>query len=179
MKMLNELHGRMIALVRGLNRAEHCKLNVKASVVGRAIARLHSDEEGQALVEIAVAIFWLTLIGVSALWIGEAITWRTQLDQAAYQGALALRDFQNQTETGGLTPCDQALTAIQQNTASMNQSKLGITYKEDGAAVSGSSCVNTVASGGSVEVILTYPASFGPFFGGSFTLTESSTMRVQ
>lgn len=162
MMVLNDLHRRANALLHGLR------------ISRRAIGRFRSDEKGQAIVESAVMISVLTLFGVSVLWFALAIYNRILLEQAANQGAMSLRNYQNQNVTN---PCSNALTAIQQAT-SLDSTQMTITYYENGTSVSGGTCVDNLTQGDSVGVTIQFPASLGPFFTG-ITLNASSTLQVQ
>jgi Flp pilus assembly protein TadG len=179
MKMLKDLHVRTVALMSGLNRpAPSVRENVSAWLIGwRACARLRSNEEGQALVETALMITMLLTFAVTIAWFSISIYNRTLLDQAANEGAIALRNYQNQNVTN---PCANALAAIQQAT-SLDSTKMTITYYENGSSVSGGSCVDNLSQGDSVGVTIQFHTYVGPFFGnnGDYLLTAQSTLQVQ
>jgi Flp pilus assembly protein TadG len=177
MKMLNEMHGRMVAFMSRLNREIPAgRTGGKAwCAAKRACARLHNDEQGQAMIETAMTIIILTFMMACIASFGIAIYQRTLLAQAVQAGVSDMQQYQG--VSGGTNPCTQATTDMQVAASQLNFSLMGIAFYENGVQVSGAACVSNLAPNSTVGVTATYPISLGYFF-GSTTLTLSSTYSV-
>lgn len=176
--MLNDMHRRATALKKAFNRAaQPGRERVRARlIVGRVMARLRSDEEGQAIVETALMLGMLMLAVVSISWFGITMYNRTLLTQAVQAGASEMVAYQ----TLSTDPCTAATTAIQNatgGTTGLTYSQMTVTFYENGAQVSGSSCAGNLSTGDTVTVSATYPSSLGPYFGNT-TLFATLTLPV-
>jgi Flp pilus assembly protein TadG len=163
--------------MRGLNRAGPAeKRSVKAKLIAvRAFARLRSDEEGQAIVEAALMVGLVMIFMCSIVSFSLAIYDRILLTQAVNTGVYDMQQLQNQSGSTIINPCTQATTDMQQSLNQLDQSKLNVVFYENGAAVSGSSC--GVTGNTSVEVVVSYTYSLGPYFPVS-TMSVNSTLAV-
>jgi Flp pilus assembly protein TadG len=141
-------------------------------------ALLGSNEEGQALIETAIAltVFLMILTGAFAFCI--VFYQELTLQQAVSAGARSLAQNQGENVTD---PCTAATTALESSAPNFAPSKLTITFYENGAPVSGSSCLDNLVPPSTVGVTATYPCSY-PIFGvklGNCQLSASSTQQAE
>ena len=164
-----------------------------ASVSGLELPRgrpsaFSSEEEGQAVIELAFCLPLLLLVVTGILSFGLTFNSYIQLTEATSVGARLLAVSRNQT----LDPCAYAAAAVFKAAPLLNQTSLRFFFVINGDSYSGSSCPSssytTGAAGsmqqpqGSAQLRVTYPCSlavFGMNYAPSCSLTASSAESIQ
>ncbi len=126
---------------------------------GRLLAWPRRGDEGQALVETALALPVLLMIFTGIFIFAIVMYKQILLRTAASQGVQVLALSQN--VPGIADPCNAATTAINQATA-LNSSLIGITYYNGppgGTVISAGSSCEGITKGTELTVTLTYPCS--------------------
>jgi len=114
MKMLGDMYEKVLALTRGLNRAEpsvaaSTRTRVKGrSIGGRLRACLHFGEKGSALVEMAVTLPVFLLLVTGTFSITMALFAYEQLGQAVFEASQTIQDSRGYTSD----PCAAAATSV-------------------------------------------------------------------
>jgi Flp pilus assembly protein TadG len=165
MKMLNDLHGRISALMNDSNRATP---SGKARLISRSLgervrARRRMGEEGSNLIEFAFILPILLMLLTGILTFGTAMYQKQQLQVAVGQGVHTLAISQNMVSD----PCGAATTVIQGATQ-LNPTSMTITFYNGGPpptgiAMSGSTCAG-LSPGTVVSAQAQYPCSYATIF---------------
>jgi Flp pilus assembly protein TadG len=164
MKMLNELHGRAIALMSGLNPAAPSgRANVKSRSIGERVrARLRMGDEGNAIVEFALILPVLMTLLTGILSFGSAMMNYQELTNATAVGAQALVINRSSTTD----PCQTVFNAMVADAPTLVPSKINLTVTMGGTAVNAQSCSgdqSNLVQGGSVTVTALYPCNIGVY----------------
>ncbi|MGD0938744.1 MAG: TadE/TadG family type IV pilus assembly protein [Terracidiphilus sp.] len=164
MKMLNELHRRISALMGRLNRTtlSNEPLLTSRSLGGRVRARLHIGEEGNAILEFALMLppLMMFLTGIASF--GVAMMNYQELTHAVEAGAQSLAVNRSNTTD----PCATVYSAMQTAAPTLTASSINLTVTMGGTAVNANTCSGDqtmLTQGGTVTVAATYPCAIGVY----------------
>ena len=143
---------------------------------------LSGNDEGQALVEVAVSVSLLMMVLTGIFAFGTAFYNKLVLTQAVGAGAQYLQQIRTSTSD----PCTDTFTAIKNAAPNLTPSKIGLTLILDGTSsstitsttVSASTCstyASKMVQAVPATVTATYPCSLS-FFG--FTSSSSCTLSA-
>jgi Flp pilus assembly protein TadG len=143
---------------------------------------LRAGEQGQALVETAVALSVLLMVLTGIFAVSLVLYQYLTLNTAVTAGAISLAENQNLANPVS-NACTAATTAIQNAAQSLNTANLSVAFYENGVLVSdgAGTCSGGLSKSQSVQVTATYPCSW-PIFKtslGSCTLTATSIQPAQ
>jgi Flp pilus assembly protein TadG len=131
---------------------------------GRLPARLCRGEEGQSIVEFALAstLFFMMLTGIFSM--GIAYSNYQALSQAVGIGGIVLSESRH----ASTDPCADTFSAITGAAPQLISSKISLSITMNGTTVAGNSCsgaqsdlVTAGGGAGQVSVTATYPCSIG------------------
>jgi Flp pilus assembly protein TadG len=170
MKIQIGSHGEGTRKMRKNRAHESTSLRIEPRSIGRRVcALLHRNEEGGALVEIALVtpVLMALVTGICSF----AIGFNNQLTLTSAVGAGA--QYLQLIRTTTTNPCQDTLTAIEAAAPSLKASALTLTITMNGAtpSQSGNSCPGSqsnLVSGQPVTVSATYPCSLA-IYGTNFT----------
>lgn len=114
------------------------------------------NEEGNIIVEIALALPMLMLLFTGVMSFAAAYNNQLTLTQAVGAGG----QFLQQLRSSSADPCKDAMTAIENSAPSLNPAKINLTLTLNGNKHSGSSCSGDqtdLVEGAPVTVSATYP----------------------
>jgi Flp pilus assembly protein TadG len=195
MKRLSNLRGRALALLHDFSRAREsgrAGANPR-SVGGRLRAFLHSDSEGQALVEFALVVPALLTILVGIFVVGMVMQNYQQLTYVADQGLMRIEQIPGDS-TDAADPCNAIASAIIgaagnlrttgdtgiQVSVSFTNGTSTVTYPTSGTtSPTGFSCQDAssyMTPSASATLTVTYPSKvlgFNPTPNGLMTLTQT------
>jgi Flp pilus assembly protein TadG len=167
MKIVVDLHRQVVALRRDLSRAAALEKMraVKSCPVGRRLrASIFCAEEGQTLVEMAIALPVLLLLLTGTFSFGIAFTNKLTLTQAVGVGANYLQTIRTTTSD----PCRDAFTAITNAAPFLDPTKVNVTVTINGStpAQTGNTCSGSqslLAPQVPVIVLASYPCNLGVY----------------
>jgi Flp pilus assembly protein TadG len=169
--------------------AAACKDDSRGSLVESAVAgavcksiraRLRSgNEDGQALIELALSVPMLLLLVTAIVSFGIVLNSYLDLTNATNASAQALSISRGQTSD----PCATTVSAFESAAPTLNTSSLGFTIALNGVNVGGTSCPTaTLVEGQPAQVTVTYPCNFSfiyNFAPPSCTLKALTTEAIQ
>ena len=139
---------------------------------------LRKDRRGASLVEFAIGLPVLMLIGLGMLKFGVAMSQYVMLTNAASSGATALA-----LARGTTTPYTTATTAITSSAPSLKSGSITTTVKVNGTAcTTNTGCAALLTAGATAQVTTTYPCDLtvmGRNFKSGCTLSAQSAQMVQ
>ena len=168
MKIQIDPHGEGMRKLRRNRAHESTSLRVEPRSIGRSVrALLHGNEEGSALVEIALVtpVLMALITGICSF----AIGFNNQLTLVSAVGAGA--QYLQVMRTSTTDPCASTLSAIEAAAPSLKPSSIALTLTINSTVESGSTCPTGAAllqSGQPVTVSATYPCSLA-IYGTKFT----------
>jgi hypothetical protein len=168
MKMLNELHGRTTAIMRGFKCATRiCKASVKIPLTGeRARARRRLGDEGNAIVEFALILPPLMMVLTGVLSFGLALVNYNALTNGVAIGGQYLVT----NRTFSTDPCGDVWSKLTAASPTLKPANITLTLTPEGGSAivadSNGSCSGSqskLVSGQNIMVNATYPCGFGAF----------------
>lgn len=170
MKIKIDSHGEGTRKLRRNRAHESTSLRVEPRSIGRWVrALLHRNEEGGALVEIALVtpVLMALVTGICSF----AIGFNNQLTLTSAVGAGA--QYLQLIRTTTTDPCADTLTAIEAAAPSLKGTSIALTVTMNGVtpSQSGNSCAGSqtdLLSGQPITVAATYPCSLA-IYGTAFT----------
>ena len=160
MKMLNDLHKQMVALICAFDGiAPASKANCKPSAAMRQVrARFRMGDEGSNLVEFAVMLPLLIMFLTGIFSVGLAFVNQQALMQAVGIGAQQLAN----SRTTSKDPCAEVFNAIKATAPTLVPSKINLTTTfNDSGDQPGSTCQGSVGKMNSVQPgVVTVKASY-------------------
>lgn len=139
-----------MAFLRGLNRSAGSKKATSRaqSRAGRARARRHAGENGQAVVEMALMLPILASLMLTIFYVGWGFNNKILVTQAVGAGGAYIQALAQNTATQIADPCAATTAVIQSAAPSLNPTNLTLTYTLNGTSY-GATC-----SGGSSNFVL-------------------------
>jgi Flp pilus assembly protein TadG len=144
----------------------------------RSRRSLREDRRGASLVEFAIGLPVLMLIGLGMLKFGVAMNHYVMLTNASSSGATALA-----LARGTTTPYTAATTAITSAAPSLTAGSITTTVRVNGTAcTTNSGCAALLTAGATAQVTTTYPCDLsvlGVNYKANCTLSAQSAQMVQ
>ncbi len=164
MRRLNDLHGRFAA-------PKGARFQSLSSG-----GRSRSGDEGQTLIELALALPLLMMMLTGIFAFSVAFYNKMLLESAADAGARYLQTIRQSTTD----PCADTLTAMENAAPSLNSANISLTLTMNGTITSGSACggdQSDLIPNQPVTITATYPCSL-PIFGSSIGSSCQLTAQV-
>jgi Flp pilus assembly protein TadG len=179
MKIPRGLHECVQAVMSSLNGAIASKRTRIEGLPSRSgvRSRLHSGDEGNAIVEFAMVLPLMMLLTTGIFAFGFAISNQLTLTQALGTGAQYLQQIRTSTSD----PCNDTFTAIKNAAPYLNASNIAVTVTMNGVTPpqTGHTCAgaqSNLTPGVAVTVVAKYPCTLAVY---SMSFTSSCQLSAQ